>query len=348
MTRRAPHTSAPFAALPALVLAPLLALPLLALGACSSTKDTLAASTAPAGTASATEAALAGQRSFGANTQIPAVVNGEPITRNQVKRRAAFLKLRRAPKTGTAAARDELVEEAIKMQEARRRGVNVPEGRVSDAYANFARSNKMSVTQLNQIMNQSGVTPAGFKDYIRAQIAWSSLVAQNGPAAGGAPLTEREAVARMLERGGQKPTANEYLLQQVVFLVPQAQRTNARVAARKREAEAMRQRFTTCEATAGFAAGLKDVTVRDLGRKLGPELPPDWKPLVEKTVEGRTTAVRTTPRGAEFLAVCRLREVSDDRTAQIVFSREDAKDAGGDAGAAYLAKLKKASKIEIR
>ena len=320
----------------------------LALGACSSTSEALTPTAADAGASTPTQtaAALSGQRSFGASSQIPAVVNGEAITKSQVQRRAAFLKLRRAKRTGTAAARDELVEEAIKMQEARRRGINVPDTRVNDAYANFAKGNRMTLGQLNQIMAQSGVTQRGFKDYIRAQIAWSSLVAQRAQASGGAALTEREAVARMLERGGEKPVATEYLLQQVVFIVPQAKRTNAAIALRKREAEAMRQRFTGCEGTAAFAAKLKDVTVRDLGRKLSPELPAEWKPLIEKTREGQTTTVRTTPRGAEFLAVCRTREVSDDRTAQLVFASEDAK--SGDVGAEYLAALKKRAKVEVR
>ena len=338
MTRRATVRRTVFAAA---------ALPLLALGACSSTSETLAP-TASANAGTATSAALGEQRTFGAASQIPAVVNGEPITRNQIQRRAAFLKLRRAKSSGTAAARDELIEEAIKMQEARRRGVNVPDGRVNTAYESFAKSNRMSVGQLNTILNQSGVTPNGFKDFIRAQIAWSSLVAQREQAGAGSAITEREAVARMLEQGGQKPTATEYLLQQVIFLVPQAKRSKAAVAARKREAESLRQRFTSCEDTSRFAQGLTDVTVRDLGRKLGPELPGDWKPFIEKTSVGKTTSVRETQRGAEFIAVCRAREVSDDRTAQLVFAAEDAKANGGDAGAAYLAKLKKASKIEVR
>lgn len=332
------------------------ALPILALAGCSSTSDALTADPTSAATSTAapstagteTAAALGEQRTFGSASQIPAVVNGEPITRNQLSRRVAFMKLRRDRNAGTTAARNELIDEAVKLQEARRRGVNVPDGRVNDAYANFAKSNRMTVAQLNKVLNQSGVTPAGFKDYIRVQIAWSSLVAQREQAGASSVITEREAVQRMLDRGGEKPTATEYLLQQVIFLVPQQQRSNSAVAARKREAEALRQRFTSCENTAQFAKGLTDVTVRDLGRKLGPELPAEWKSLIEKTRAGQTTSVRTTPRGAEFVAVCRTREVSDDRTAQLVFAAEDAKDAGGDAGKAYLAQLKKKATIEVR
>ena len=57
------------------------------------------------------------------------------------------------------------------------------------------------------------------------------------------------------------------MLQQVIFVVPAEERGN--IGKRKREAEAMRARFTGCERTREFAKGLIDVTVRDLGRKFG-------------------------------------------------------------------------------
>ena len=80
---------------------------------------------------------------------------------------------------------------------------------------------------------------------------------------------------RMLQQGGTKPTATEYMLQQVIFVVPAGERA-ATLGKRKREAEAMRPRFTGCETTRQFAKGLIDVTVRDLGRVLAPQLPPEW------------------------------------------------------------------------
>ena len=329
-----------------------------ALTACSSASETLNAG-APATNTTTVAAAtpdkptetasvLNAKKTFGASSQIPAVVNGEPITRLMVNRRAAFRKLRREKNTSRAAARDELIEEALKLQEGKRRGVNVTPERVNQAYAGFAKNNRMTVAQLNKVMNQSGVTPDGFKEYIEAQITWSSLVAQRARGGGARPLSQREAVARMLENGGQKPTSTEYLLQQVVFLVPQSKRSNATLAARRREAEAMRQRFTSCENTFDFAKGLKDVTVRDLGRKLAVELPPEWKDHIVGTAQGQATKVRTTERGAEFIGVCRSREVSDDRTAQIVFAQEDAADASDGQGSKYLAELRKRAKIETR
>ena len=45
----------------------------------------------------------------------------------------------------------------------------------------------------------------------------------------------------------------------------------------------MRARFAGCQSTREFAKGLIDVTVRDLGRKLAPELPPDWAEQIKNS-----------------------------------------------------------------
>ena len=49
-------------------------------------------------------------------------------------------------------------------------------------------------------------------------------------------MSEQDVVRRMLQQGGAKPTATEYMLQQVIFVVPASERGN--MAKRKREAEA--------------------------------------------------------------------------------------------------------------
>jgi peptidyl-prolyl cis-trans isomerase SurA len=67
---------------------------------------------------------------------------------------------------------------------------------------------------------------------------------------------------------------------------------------------------------------MRDVSVRDLGRMLAPEIPPEWKPLVQQA-KGNTTATRLTEKGVEYLGICSQREVSDDQAAEMVFREED-------------------------
>lgn len=275
-------------------------------------------------------------------SQIKVVVNGVPVTSTDVQRRVAFLKLQRKP-ASAAAAQEELVNEALQAAEMKRINVKVPDSQVEQAFARFAASNKLKPAQMTQILNQSGVTARHFKEYIRSQIGWNQALGARFRAEGA--MSREDVVQKMLQQGGSKPSATEYMLQQVIFVVPAAER-GAKLGKRKREAEAMRARFTGCDTTRSFAKGLVDVTVRELGRVLAPELPPEWEKQVKAIKPGQATQVRETDRGVEFLGVCSTREVSDDRVAEMVFNSEGGTDAKADAlSKKYMADLRKRASI---
>jgi peptidyl-prolyl cis-trans isomerase SurA len=242
-----------------------------------------------------------------------------------------------------------MVEQALRMSEVKRLGIRISDQQVNDAYARFASNNKMQVKQLDGVMAQSGVTKEHFKEFIRAQMAWNqALGARYRAEQGGNSLSQQDVVRRMLDNGGNKPTATEYMLQQVIFVVPAAER-GAILGKRKREAEAMRGRFNGCNTTHEFAKGLIDVTVRDLGRVLAPQLPPDWADQIKKTKTGAATTVRETERGVEFIGVCSARVVSDDKVAQMVFQSEG--ETGGKSdefSKKYMEELKKRARIVQR
>ena len=131
-------------------------------------------------------------------------------------------------------------------------------------------------------------------------------------------------------------------------MVPAAER-KATLGKRKREAEAMRARFNGCNTTRQFAKGLIDVTVRDLGRFLAPQLPPDWADQIKATKVGGATVVRETERGVEFIGICSSREVSDDKVAQMVFENEGSNDkAAEELSQKYMDELKAKARIVKR
>jgi peptidyl-prolyl cis-trans isomerase SurA len=269
----------------------------------------------------ATALAVPAPMSFGGAFSISAqasdikiTVNKVPITSLDISHRVAFLKLQRKKGNLNALATDELIDEVLKRSEMRRVGITIPDKAVNDAFANFAKNNKLKPAQLEDILNKSGVTSKHFKDYIRIQMGWGQAVGARFRATG--PMSEQDAVRKMLEKGGTKPSATEYLLQQVIFVVPAAKRGQI-MGQRKKEATAMRARFNGCENTRQFATGLKDVTVRELGRFLAPELPPEWAEMIKKTQAGSATGIRETEKGVEFIGICRAKEVSDDKAAAL-------------------------------
>ena len=108
----------------------------------------------------------------------------------------------------------------------------------------------------------------------------------------------------------------------------------------------MRARFSGCDSTRQFVTGLKDVTVRDLGRFLAPELPPEWADMIKKTQAGGATGIRETEKGVEFIGVCRAREVSDDKAAMMTMQAESLGDKAGEAMSdKYLKELRDKASI---
>ena len=99
-----------------------------------------------------------------AASEIKIVVNQQAITSVDISRRVNFLRLQRTKGNHSKMARDQLVEEALKMQEARRLVAIIGEAQVDAAFANFAKQNNLTTKQMNQILAQSGVTTKHFKD----------------------------------------------------------------------------------------------------------------------------------------------------------------------------------------
>jgi peptidyl-prolyl cis-trans isomerase SurA len=283
-----------------------------------------------------------------AATSVVAVVNKTAITNGDVARRAAFLRLQRRSGNLQKIAKEELIDEALKRQEIARVGMSVSTSEVDASFERFASSNKMSIAQLNSVLDQAGVGAAHFKAFIAVSMSWPRLVNARYGAGSRGRLSNQELVTRLLENK-QKPVTTEYILKQVVFVVPASKKGT--VGKRKAEAEKSRSSFPGCDQAMEFAKNYLDVSIRNLGRVMEPELPPEWKPLIEKA-QGGTTATRVTDRGVEYLAICTQRQVSDDAAAEVVFRAEDIgkEQQGGENPNAtkYLEELRSKAQIVIQ
>ena len=278
-------------------------------------------------------------------SEIKYVVNNVAITSYDIERRAALNRLFRQKGDGKKAGED-MIEQALKSAEMARMGVRVAQKQVDDAYARFATSNKLQPAQLDQVMAQAGVTKAHMKEFIRVQMGWSQALGARFRSTGG--MSEQEMVKKVFELGGKKPSSTEYMLQKVVFVVPAKDR-GALLAKRKREADALRQRYNGCATTRQFAKGLIDVTVQEIPRVLEPELPPDWEKQIKATKPGGATVTRETPSGVEFIGVCSAREVNDDRAAQLVLQNDGKLDEKAEElSKKYIGELRKSARIAER
>lgn len=272
---------------------------------------------------------------------IKLLVNRQPITNFDIQRRTKFLQLRRVGGNRTKVAEKEMIEQAVKLQEAKFRRVMANDKMVNEAFASFAKRNRTSTSNMTKELNRLGVGADHFKEFIRTQISWQRVV-QGKFQAETNQLSERDVVTQLRKSGSAKPEVTEYNLQQIIFVVPEAKRSKSLLNARKVEASSLRQRFTSCPETINLAKVLKDVSVVDRKRIMEPELPEAWAKEVVGLNKNDTTRPRETSRGVEVMAVCDKRVVSDDRAAQITSQSgefESFNEKGSQLGEEYLKEL---------
>jgi peptidyl-prolyl cis-trans isomerase SurA len=282
--------------------------------------------------------------------QIAATVNSTVITSGDVARRTNFLKLQGAKGNLQKMAKEQLVNEVLQRQEIIRTGTSVSTDDVDAAFARFAKNNNMSTEKLTEILKRAGIGAEHFKAYIGVQMSWPKTV-QARYGGGSGRMSNEDFVAKLKENKGQKPKVTEYFLQQVIFVVPESKRAKI-TGKRKAEAEASRKSYPGCAQAKVFAAGFKDVSIREIGRILEVQLAEPQKKLLAGVPVGGTTTTSVSALGVEYTAICKKREVSDDFSAQVAFQSQDldkAKQEGESPDAKkYMDELRKMNQITIR
>lgn len=282
-------------------------------------------------------------------SKIAVLVNKRPITTTAINRRMAFVRLRRMKGNARTVATNELIDESLQMSEARRLRVVAKDSEVDQAFGRFAKRNKLSPSQMGQVLAKRGVSAREFKSFIRAQISWQRAVGARLQRAGSAaPSKKRNHQPWLTEAGAEVREEKEFTLLQVVFSVPAAQRSRL-LKARRREAVEFRRSFSGCGNARKQAANLREVAVRDQGRVRAAQLPLRWRKSVRATEPGQMTPVQETEKGVEILAVCRTRNIQTsepDRTK--IFEGGDLRATASAEGKKYMAELKSKAVIVRR
>ena len=244
------------------------------------------------------------------------VVNGEPITSNEIAERARLLRL--TSKTSAAsverAATEELIEDKLKLQEGKRVGISVNDAQVDAAFASIAGRMKISPAMLAQGLAQQGVGAKNLKDRIRVQILWQQLVVGRfnrtvtiSDSQIVDALSKKESSGKAPEKGTGKTT--EYTLKQVILVIP---KKGGNDAARMREAEALRAQITSCDQLIAAVKPLHEATVKNLGKRTEDEMPEQFRGLLGDVQAGHLAKPMRTPVGVEMVAVCERRDLSGD------------------------------------
>jgi peptidyl-prolyl cis-trans isomerase SurA len=240
--------------------------------------------------------------------QIVVIVNGEPITALDVDQRSKLSQLSTHKVPARQEVLDELINERLKLKEAKRFGLEVSASEVDTAYASMAGRMRFTADQLTQQLARSGVNAATLKGRIKADLAWSQIV--RGRYQASLQIGEKDILSAM-ETKSDESVGYDYTMRPILFLVP-AGSPEAFVDGRKREAEALRGRFQGCEEGITFARALKDVAVREQVIRSSADIPPELRKVLEGIEVGRLTPPEVTKFGVEMFAICARKESTAD------------------------------------
>jgi len=102
-------------------------------------------------------------------------VNDSAITRYELQQRARMLTLFRAPGDPAELAREQLIEERVKLEAAKGMGISVTEEAVRDGMEEFAGRAGMNAEELIAALAQSGVSAQSLGEFVRAGITWREV-----------------------------------------------------------------------------------------------------------------------------------------------------------------------------
>jgi peptidyl-prolyl cis-trans isomerase SurA len=276
--------------------------------------------------------------------QVAAFVNGSPITTYDIEQRSKFIQLSTHKTPSRQEVLDGLIDETIKIQEAKRYSMDAPAADIDRALASMSSRAGMNTEQFKQALAGRGVSIETIKSRLRADIAWNQLLRGRFPAT--LSIAEKEIRDAVEQKGGEgDAVAYDYRLRQILFIVPKGSPQSA-IDARMREAEALRGRFENCEAGVAFARSLRDVAVRDPVRRSSTDLPENLRQILNNTPVGKLTKPEVSAQGVAVFAVCDKRENKTD-TQRTRSTQQELFNARFDAQSKrYLSELRRSAMIE--
>ena len=278
---------------------------------------------------------------------IVVMVNGEPITNMDIEQRTKLTFLTTHKQATRQEVINELIDEKVKIKEAKRFGVDPSSSDIDQSYAAMAQRMRLSADQLTQVLEKQGVRPDTLRSRMKAEMVWTSLV--RGRYKESLQVGEKDVAAAVKEsgEGNLEVEASEYKMLPVVLIVPRGSPQSA-FDQRKKEAEALRERVTSCADASSYFKTMQSTAVRDMVTKTSADLAPSLREMLEKTTIGHLTPPETTKQGVEMVALCARNKTTIDTPKKkemrdkMFVQKYEAK------SKSYLQEVRKAAMIEYR
>jgi peptidyl-prolyl cis-trans isomerase SurA len=275
---------------------------------------------------------------------VAVMVNGDPITTYDIEQRSKLNFLSTHKPADRQQVINDLIDEKLKIKEAKKFGVDPSSADIDQAYASMSSRMRITPEQLTKSLELQGIRPDTLKLRIKADMVWTSLV--RGRYKESLQVGEKEVAAAVGDEN-QKTDAFEYKMQPIVLLVPRGS-APAAIEARQKEAEALRGRVQTCADANAFFKSMQNAAIRDTVTKTSADIPPVLREVLDNTPIGHLTPPEVTKQGVEMVALCGRNPTTVDTPKKkeirekMYAEKYDAK------SKAYLQEVRKAAMIEYR
>lgn len=219
------------------------------------------------------------------------------------KRNAMLAQLQAEARSNTSdkmrkQALDELIDEKLKLQEAKRVGALPSEDEIDTVIKSIAERNKMTTEQLAQ---QLGGSVEPMKLRVRSTLSWNEVIRRKfGHQINIAGKDVDKFVATSQAAGEDQV---ELQIQRIRINMP-AKLDQAEVAQRVSQAEALRAKFTGCKSTGQIATGVAGARFEDIGKKKPAAFPEPTRTLLLNAKDNEMLPPSVSEDGIDLFAVC--------------------------------------------
>jgi peptidyl-prolyl cis-trans isomerase SurA len=277
---------------------------------------------------------------------VAAMVNGEPITNFDIDQRMRLMALSNQ-KGSRKQVLEDLIDEKVKIKEAKKYGVNPTAADIDSSYASMSQRMRLSPEQLTKTLAGRGIRPETLRERIRADMVWSSLV--RGRFKDSLMVTDKAVRTASGDLSDGKSDSNnfEYQMRPIVLVVPRGS-SAATIEMRRKEAETLRSRVQSCDDANTLFRSMRNATIRDTVVKTSADLPQALRELLDKTPVGHLTAPEVTRQGIEMVALCERKPTSGDTPEQRKIREKLYTQKYEARSKSYLQDIRKAAMIEYR
>ncbi len=195
-------------------------------------------------------------------------------------------------------ALEELIDDRLKLQEAKKQSVTIEDSEVDRIVAGIAERNKMT---LDQFSKQIGGSIEPIKARIRATLSWNEVVRRKfGPLIN---ITNRDVDKLVASTSVAGNDDVELQVQRVRIAMP-VKIEEQGIAERIQVADKIRSKFTGCQSTADAATGVAGATFEDLGKRRPSTISEPTRTLLVNASDGEMLPPAVNDGAIELWVVC--------------------------------------------